>query len=399
MSGDNAAMDNATYDALNHSQGNSNVTYSTLATISTRINNNHETKRNEEVHKQGYSNGAPSKILLMVIIIMMVILLIIAIASLALSVAAYNQPRAEQSTVQSQQSEPDSDATATQTLPTATCNNISQILLQVDTKINDLRSLIQQNTDMEPQSNCGPGLWQQVTHLNMSDPSQQCPSVWREYNIDGVRACGRPITSTGSCATRYYSTSQLLLHLIQACNIAPNVITFCSTCDVNTVKIYLFTMKLGKSIWTCNLIANKPSTYSAVLMAALKCPCSTTNSPDPPSSIGDNYYCESGNPDNSFMNKLYSDDPLWDGKECEGTCCTGINSPPWFSVQLPAPTTDLIEVSIFVLMKPQIMKILQLNCLRFMYSSVVANETLSYNICKHVCSCINFHINYKSMIE
>ena len=38
----------------------------------------------------------------------------------------------------------------------------------------------------------------------MSDPSQQCPSVWREYNDDGVRACGRPIDSTGSCATKRY---------------------------------------------------------------------------------------------------------------------------------------------------------------------------------------------------
>ena len=43
---------------------------------------------------------------------------------------------------------------------------------------------------------------------------------------------------------------------------------------------------------------------------------------------------------------LYSDDPLWDGQQCEGTCCTGTNSPPWFSIQLPAPITDAIEVSI-----------------------------------------------------
>ena len=39
-------------------------------------------------------------------------------------------------------------------------------------------------------------------------------------------------------------------------------------------------------------------------------------------------------------------DPLLDGQQCEGTCCTGANSPQWFSVQLPAPTTDMTEVSI-----------------------------------------------------
>ena len=63
-------------------------------------------------------------------------------------------------------------------------NNASQTFFQFDTKINNLISFLLQNTDMEPQSNCGPGLWYQVAHLNMSDPS-----VWREYNIDRIRAC------------------------------------------------------------------------------------------------------------------------------------------------------------------------------------------------------------------
>ena len=45
---------------------------------------------------------------------------------------------------------------------------------------------------------------------------------------------------------------------------------------------------------------------------------------------------------------LYSSDRLWDGQQCETerSCCEGTQSPPWFSVQLPAPTIDMIEVSI-----------------------------------------------------
>ena len=63
--------------------------------------------------------------------------------------------------------------------------------------------------------------------------------------------------------------------------------------------------------------------------------------------ITENYYCESGNPtDSADDNEFFSNDPLWDGQQCEGTCCNGTNSPPWFSVQLPTPTTDMIEVSI-----------------------------------------------------
>ena len=30
----------------------------------------------------------------------------------------------------------------------------------------------------------------------------------------------------------------------------------------------------------------------------------------------------------------------------EGDCCTGANSPPWFNIELTAPTIDIIEVNI-----------------------------------------------------
>ena len=79
------------------------------------------------------------------------------------------------------------------------------------------------------------------------------------------------------------------------------------------------------------------------------CPCSNIDgqAQNPPASIGNNYYCESGNSESRFrQGHLYQEDKLWDGQQCEGTCCNSTMSPPWFSVQLPAPTTDAIEVSI-----------------------------------------------------
>ena len=39
---------------------------------------------------------------------------------------------------------------------------------------------------------CGDGLWHRVAFLNMSDPTQQCPSAWREYSSNGTRTCARP---------------------------------------------------------------------------------------------------------------------------------------------------------------------------------------------------------------
>ena len=82
------------------------------------------------------------------------------------------------------------------------------------------------------------------------------------------------------------------------------------------------------------------------------CPCSVGEGTAPPTTIGDNYYCESGNPMDTIdvQSHLYNMDQLWDGQQCdhEGTCCTpsGNKSLPWFSVELPTPTTDIIEVSI-----------------------------------------------------
>ena len=46
--------------------------------------------------------------------------------------------------------------------------------------------------------------WRRVAYLDMSDPSQQCPSVWREYTTPH-RVCGRQST-TASCEGLTYST-------------------------------------------------------------------------------------------------------------------------------------------------------------------------------------------------
>ena len=67
----------------------------------------------------------------------------------------------------------------------------------------------------------------------------------------------------------------------------------------------------------------------------------------PPSFVGNDYYCESGLPVSQYWEYvLYSDDVLWDGKDCdgdEGECCTPSNM-PWFSKSLCEITTEYIEV-------------------------------------------------------
>ena len=82
-----------------------------------------------------------------------------------------------------------------------------------------------------------------------------------------------------------------------------------------------------------------------------RCPCITGNiaaGSQIPSFVEQNYFCESGltQYSNGLNGPFFSNsDPLWDGQGCGSTssCCT-FNSPPWFNVTLPSPTTDDIEV-------------------------------------------------------
>ena len=218
-----------------------------------------------------------------------------------------------------------------------------------------VQAIIQENysANVSSNSNCGDGLWYRVAYLNMSDPSQQCPSVWSENNTNGIRSCRRPQTSSGSCPGTSYTTGR------QYSKVCGRVNGYqVGTTDAFFVYIsptidsyYVY----GVSV-THGVPRNHIWTFAAGLTEGgfhgqgLNCPCSDPSHPNnrfPPSFIGNNYYCKSGNPTNTYaVHQLYANDLLWDGQQCEGQCCSNGKSPPWFTVQLPNPTTDDIEVRI-----------------------------------------------------
>ena len=222
-----------------------------------------------------------------------------------------------------------------------------------------VRMIIQNNmatTDLAISRNCGAGEWHQVAHLNMSNSSQQCLSAWREYNSSGVRTCRRPHTSSHSCSGTFYATSH------QYSRVCGRVIgyqigstdafgSWARDRTIDSYYVYGVSVTHGtprNHIWT---LASGIS-EGAHATQGWDCPCSNSSHPNnnnvpPPSFVGNNYYCESGNPTNTYIgHHLYSTDPLWDGQQCEGECCSNGKSPPWFSVELPNPTTDDIEVRI-----------------------------------------------------
>ena len=213
-----------------------------------------------------------------------------------------------------------------------------------------------------PRIGCGEGDWYRVAYLNMSDPSQQCPSAWREDSSHGIRVCARPVVSesTPHCLSALYTVDR---QYTKVCGRAIGY-QFGST-DAFRSNLFMVTPLTIDDAYVDGISITHGSprnhiwTYTAAsstntsICSTRTCPCASTNSTTPPSFVGDNYYCETAydgiNDDHCFVTStFFPDDPLWDGEQCshEGTCCTGTNTPPWFSVNLGSQTSDDIEVRI-----------------------------------------------------
>ena len=195
--------------------------------------------------------------------------------------------------------------------------------------------------------------WRRVAYLNMSNPSQQCPGVWREITTPH-RVCGRRSTafSAGSCEGLNFSTGNEQYNQVCGRIISYQLGTTESftrgSFSINTFYVDGVSVTHGsprQHIWTFANGLEEQSSYPYA-----QCPCVTgsTNGNHIPSFVGQNYFCETGITSGYRNGNFYPDgDPLWDGQGCGPTssCCT-FNSPPWFNVQLSSYTTDNIEVRI-----------------------------------------------------
>ena len=193
--------------------------------------------------------------------------------------------------------------------------------------------------------------WRRVAYLNMSDPSQQCPSVWQEITTPH-RVCGRRSTSA-SCEGVTYSTGseqydQVCGRIIGYQLSTSDAFGTGSSQSIDSYYMDGLSVTHGsprQHIWSfVGGLDEVTTSYS--------CPCAagSTTRNRIPSFVGQSYFCESGITrwNGSIIGTFWpNSDPLWDGQGCGPTssCCT-FNSPPWFNVQLSSPTTDDIEVRI-----------------------------------------------------
>ena len=227
-------------------------------------------------------------------------------------------------------------------------NNLEQILEE------KLVSFTQelQNTAIEyapPLYGCGgTGGWRRVVYMDMTDPNTNCPCGWNLITSP-KRTCGKVNTSSLSCDSVFFPV------------IGGNYTSVCGSirayqCDivdafeayhdghVTTIEeayvagVSLTHGKPRQHIWTFAAGASEAQpTWNDV------CPCDASINITIPPFVGGNYFCESGTTSN-IPDGLYPDDPLWDGEGCSSSSsCCSLNNPPYFSMQLPSPTSDPIE--------------------------------------------------------
>ena len=235
---------------------------------------------------------------------------------------------------------------------TSSGNNQCPPQKEIRAALEEITNEIRNNLQLYSVPNqCGDGLWFRVAYLNMSDPSQQCPSAWKEYTSDGIRVCARPTSSGASCPGTLFNVGR------QYDKVCGRVIGYqFGSVDAFHADGRQFTINQPylDGISITHGTPDRTHIWSYAAGASengscirINCPCSRGT--QAPSFVGDNYYCESAYQGDCFVtNRFFPNDPLWDGQQCdnEGTCCTGANTPPWFHVDVPDGTSDDIEVRI-----------------------------------------------------
>ena len=181
-------MESTTYDEVVPTPTSSNETYSA---IKTETNPSYGLQKTEDIDHHALkgirqiniSKSSNTTKFNKAVIIMMVVLLLTTLVSIVLSVTTFNRLASEQSKLQNQLENANNDIRSvflTQ-LDIIQMNLSQKIILDLDTRYENSISLLAQYLNFSIQIHCGPGFWHQLVYLNMTDPSQQCPSAWREY--------------------------------------------------------------------------------------------------------------------------------------------------------------------------------------------------------------------------
>ena len=212
--------------------------------------------------------------------------------------------------------------------------------------------------DMEPPFEQDGG-WMRVAAVDMSDKNSQCPAGLVCDVISNKRTCGRSERfANGGCASIVLPVhnapyKKVCGKVIGYQNKRPN--GFGPSREnllINETYVDGISITHGhprQHIWTFAAATGD----SVAAGYHTNCPCldySQSFTGSIPNFVGNDYFCETGNraspEEASAKYGLFTEDPLWDGKGCEGTnmCCN--RGGPWFCKELSKTTCDDIELRI-----------------------------------------------------
>ena len=234
---------------------------------------------------------------------------------------------------------------------------VLQIILQ---HINDVEERHPVNITQEPQNTTvghvlplyecgGTGGWRRVVYLNMTDPKTNCPSGW-QLTSHSKRTCGGINTSLLSCDSVFFPVSGG--HYTSVCG-SIRAYQYSGTDGFEAYHDGNVTTIEGAYVSGVSLTHGSPRQHIWTFAAGYSedrptrddvCPCDASISITIPPFVGGDYFCESGVNSGLAFRRLYPDDPLWDGEGCSSSSsCCSFNNPPYFTKQLPSPTSDPIE--------------------------------------------------------
>ena len=235
--------------------------------------------------------------------------------------------------------------TLSSTVTTAT-NRLEHTVLTNVTE--ELKKTADYIVEQLPPYECGgSGGWRRVVYLNMTDPNTNCPSGWNLTSYS-KRTCGKVSTSSLSCYSVLFPVSggyTSVCGSIRAYQYGViDAFEAYHSGQVTTIE--------GAYVAGVSLTHGSPRqhiwTFAAGRSEALPtwidvCPCDASINITVPPFVGGDYFCESG-ANSGSASGFHPEDPLWDGQGCSSssTCCS-FNNPPYFTKQLPCPTSDHIE--------------------------------------------------------
>ena len=199
------------------------------------------------------------------------------------------------------------------------------------------------------------GGWMRVANIDRTNRRPRCPQGLKT-KTPPLGMCRRNITSAGCSSVTFDS------HGIPYSRVCGKIIGYQDK-TTDAFRPYIENQSLTiddtyidgvslthgsqprKHIWSFAAARNGAQTE----YMTSKCPCITGESTPIPPWVGNDYFCDTGAKERTQYLFLYTNLPLWDGEGCgpTSTCCS-FNNPPWFSKQLPLPTTDDIEMRLCV---------------------------------------------------